>query len=175
MCFCDNGLFPVGLALNWAVFVFSTCAKLKVTYVSVYQYLQLKCSIYRCIVDICTTTNYIPVIHHIQHWLIFNKFRGIGGVDDPAPTQPLCPEQMRYRHTQVVSTEPGSGHCENLPHTHSHKRYDRPRKYIYFFKWGKITIFGYQGITHTHTCAANTEIPHSVHHIGSHQNFLSEL
>ena len=23
----DNGLFAVGLAMNWAVFVFSTCAK----------------------------------------------------------------------------------------------------------------------------------------------------
>ena len=89
MCFCDNGLFLVGLALNWAVFVFSTCAKLKVTCVSVYQYLQLKCSVYRCIVDICTITNYIPIIHHIQHWLIFHKLRVIGGVDDPAPTQPL--------------------------------------------------------------------------------------
>ena len=124
MCFCDNGLFLVGLALNWAVFVFSTCAKLKVTHVSVYQYLQLKCSVYRCIVDICPIINYIPIIHHIQHWLIFHKLRVIGGVDDPAPSK-WDIDTLRWE----FSTEPSSGHCENVPHTHSHTRYDRPQKY----------------------------------------------
>ena len=74
-CVCDNGLFVVGLTMHWAVFVFLACAKLKVSCVSVYSHLQLKCSVYRYIVDICKTpAQYIPIIH---------------------------PEKMRYRHTQV--------------------------------------------------------------------------
>ena len=38
--FCDNGLFLVGLAMNWAVFVLLTCAKLKM-FCDFYHYLQL--------------------------------------------------------------------------------------------------------------------------------------
>ena len=87
--FCDNGLFLVGLGMNWAVFVLLTCAKLKIFCVF-YHYLQLikvfSLQVYRWHLQ---NTNYIPTIHHIQHWLISHKLRGIGDVNGPAPTQPL--------------------------------------------------------------------------------------
>ena len=104
---CDNGLFVVRLAMNWAVFVFLACAKLKVSCVSIYSHLQLKCSVYRYIVDICKTAaiylSFIP-----RKWDI---------------------DTLRWK----FSTEPGSGHCVNLPHAHSHTKYDGPHKYSYFF------------------------------------------
>ena len=100
MCFCDNGLFLVGLALNWAMFVFSTCAKLKVTCVSVYQYLQLKCFIHRYIVDICKLPTICLSLTTFSTVLYFANSGSLVALMVRHQRSP-CPEYMKYRHTQV--------------------------------------------------------------------------
>ena len=117
-------------------------------------------------------TNYIPITQHIQHCLIFHKLRVIGGADSLAPTQPLS--RVNEIYVEFL-TGPGSGRCENLPHTHTHARYDRAQMYSYFFKGETNNIQASRNhYLHTHTCAANTKLPHSVHSMGSQQSSPSD-
>ena len=80
--------------------MFLICAKLKVTFVTVYYYLQLKGSVYRYIVDICTIpTICLSFTTNSTGWFFINS-GSLVALMAPHQHSP-CPEQMRYRHNQM--------------------------------------------------------------------------
>ena len=125
---------------------FLTCVKWNVTRVSVYHYIQLKCSVYRYIVDICTIpiinlsfTTFSPDSYFINSgslvaWMVRHQCSH-------------CLDYIRLRHTRV-------GICE------------RARQW---------TVRTFTTPAFPYLCWKQNKIPHSVHCMGSEQNSVSEL